>query len=148
MKFWPPQCCLIFVSTDPDLFCLLCSDSCFCSRFRSCTFMGGRRLPWQIISTKLARSAPSGNQENKICKQWVVLTWGGGPTIFLGPPSSPFPPYPCLILYPCSSSLLSKHQKLLLLLYLLHLPYLCPAFYPRCPCAGPQGGANLTPLPH
>ena len=118
----------MFVSTDLGLFCLLCSDSCFCSRFRSCTFMGGRRLPWQIISTKLARSAPSGNQENKICKQWVVLTWGWS---YNSPPLSlpnliPMLPFPSIQTSPppptsfifCTS------------------PYLCPSFLSEMPARG------------
>ena len=56
---------------------------------------------------------------------------GGGLTILL--------PYPCLILYPCSPSIQTSPP----LLYLLHLPL----FYPRCPRAAPQGGANLSPSP-
>ena len=46
---------------------------------------------------------------------------GGGLTILL--------PYPCLILYPCSPSLLSKHLPLLL--YLLHLPLSLSPFFIR-----------------
>ena len=50
------------------------------------------------------------------------------PTLFL------LPLYPCLILYPCPSSFLSKHLKpLLLLLYLLHLPLSLSRFLSEMP---------------
>ena len=64
----------------------------------------------RIVSTKPARSAPSGNQEIKICKQWAVLTWGvvlqfssAQPPLLSLPNLIPMPLFPSLTL--------SKHLK-------------------------------------
>ena len=54
---------------------------------------------------------------------------GGGLTILL--------PYPCLILYPCSPSLLSKHLPLPPTSFIFCTsPYLCPSFLSKMPARG------------